>query len=269
MLKKLSLSLLCAGISTVALAHSPDHHKVTTTTTTHSQTNMHNTTSMPHHHGHYFKSGFMAGVHAGYSHGHGRFDSSFTDNTTTPPTNATASSRARSSSVLFGVHGGYLHMLHNGYTLGGQLIFSMFGNSKMSTNVDHSLFNRSYVFSNSLKRNYTFTPSLNVGKVFWHCYHAYVGLGMGITRFEHEVTNTTSGLSVKSNNTKIGFVPSLGLDYALDHHFIIGTNLSYEFYRNVNNTYNSPDVSTLVNSSYNSKIRPQYFNARIGITYKF
>ena len=269
MLKKLSLSLLCAGVSTVALAHSPDHHKVTTTTTTHSQTSMHNTTSMPHHHGHYFKSGFMAGVHAGYSHGHGRFDSVYNDTIET----INGSARARNSSVLFGVHGGYLHMLHNGYTLGGQLMFTMYGNSKMSTNVIHNFsrngINTGDIFNNSLKRNYSFVPSLNFGKVFWHRYHAYVGLGMGITRFEHEVCNVDVSRSAKNNKTKVGFVPAIGMDYALDHHFIIGTNLSYELYRNVNDTFNAPDVSTQPGATYSSKIRPRYFNARVGITYKF
>jgi opacity protein-like surface antigen len=213
----------------------------------------------------FYKSGFQLGAHLGGSFGKGKFDTVYQDNAGDPllPSSATA----KKSSSLAGLSGGYMRVFHNGVTLGANVVVNMLFNQKMTANLTHSNIE---VFRNSVKRNYSIMPSINLGKVFAGRYHAYLGLGASISRFEIEVFNCVDNKSTaKSSKTKVAFVPSVGLDYALNQHIALSANVSYEIFSNINHRFKGDLLPLFPTGHYDTRIKPKFITTRFGVTYKF
>lgn len=222
-------------------------------------------------HGSNFKSGFIAGAHVGYSFGNGKFNSTFDTNGQFGV--GSASGNAKKNSALLGILAGYRHIFHSGFTIGVDISGNVFTNNELNKQLNH-IEGLNFPFKNKISRRYSITPSLNVGKVFCDRWHATIGLGLAIASFKQEVTNLSSvGGVIKSANattTKVGFAPSVGVEYAATQNVSIIGNVSYEIYKKTNKTFDDQLTRPFaVGTSYKSSISPQYLTLKVGAVYRF
>ncbi len=219
----------------------------------------------------YFKSGFLAGAHVGTSSGSGSFNSSFDKGIGLIPT---ASGKVRKTSALFGILAGYRHFLQDGFSVGLDITGNIFSKNELNKQLDHIALGLTFPFKNKLSRRYSVIPTVNFGKTFCDRWYASVGFGMGISSFKQEVTNLTrfadgSIRSPSTTFTKLGFVPSVGVEYAATQNVSIAGNISYEIYKKISKKYNSQQLTGANGSSYTSSISPRYLTLRIGAVYRF
>ena len=224
-------------------------------------------------HGPNFKSGFLAGAHVGYSFGSGKFNNTLTQ--TNPGVVAllvnpasTVSSSASKSGPLFGVFGGYRQLFNQNYTLGVILEANILGSNEFSKQATHTFTTVGGVVvplsvTNRMKRTFNVIPSVSVGKVFCDRYHVSLGLGVAIARFKQQVTFPVA--SRGSAQTKIGIVPSIGVEYAATKNVSIVGNFSYEIYKKINKIYNDLPGGIV----YASSVKPRYATLKIGAAYRF
>ena len=209
----------------------------------------------------YFKSGFLAGGHVGVGFGNGKFNSTYS----VPVATSSSTGSASKTAPLFGVFGGYRHVTHEGYVLGLALEANLSGSSELKKEFRH--FNLLTV-DNLLKRSFSVVPVLRFGKIFCGRYLASIGLGMPITRFKQQANIITLGALSNSSATytKVGFAPSLGLEYAASRNASIFTNVSYEMYGKVSKTFGSEFGQ---NATYSSSIKPNAIVLKVGASYRF
>ena len=150
-------------------------------------------------HSPYFKSGFMAGAHVGLSKGTGTFNSTYdTNNALLAQFATSATGKARETNALYGIMGGYRHLFNEGYTVGLDVSFSLMSNNDLKTRLVHT--NGTFAFDNKLSRDFNAVPSINFGKIFCNRWHVALGLGLGISRFQQQITfDTNSSKSEKSS----------------------------------------------------------------------
>lgn len=222
----------------------------------------------------YFKSGFLAGAHVGVSRGSGTFNSNFDTNQQLLG-QPSASGKAKKTSAVFGILGGYRHIFHDGFTAGFDMSGDVYADNELDTQLKHVIpVGVSFPFQNKLTRRYSVIPSINVGKIFCGSWHVALGLGVAISGFKQEVTNlsTIAGVikSTAASMTKLGFVPSLGIEYAETQNISISGKLSYEIYRKINKKFGDQLTSPLLpGSSYTSSISPRYLTLKLGVFYRF
>jgi hypothetical protein len=221
------------------------------------------------HHPHY-RSGFFVGAHLGGSFGSGRFNSLFNGGTGGANSVLWAAQNASQSRFMGGISGGYRHVFHNGITLGGSVVLNWLGHERLAADLEYRTSDGEvFLYNNSIKRSYSLTPGLNIGKVFFNRYHVSVGFGLGISRFTHGVYNKFADILQEKKRTVLAFVPSVGLDYAVTQKILVSTNISYEIYSRVKRIFGEDLQGDLPNSFYDSNIRPRFFIARVGLTYQF
>jgi len=219
----------------------------------------------------FYKSGFLAGAHVGYSFGWGTFNGIHNINVAGIPL-SNVSGRAKKSGPLFGFVGGYRHLLNQGYTFGADIGVSFYGGNELKKQLNNAIVTPINTvvtpFVNRIKRNYTIVPSLNFGRVFCGRYHVAVGLGLGIARFRQQVDNINAMLSAKASQTKFGFVPSVKGEYALSPPPSLTGDISYEIYQKVKKQFGST-ATAFPGGSYTSSITPKYLTLKIGAIYRF
>ncbi|MGV8948741.1 MAG: outer membrane protein [Candidatus Paracaedibacter sp.] len=224
-------------------------------------------------HGPNFKSGFLAGAHVGISSGSGKFNSTFNINPVAPVNSSSANGTARKTALLMGFFGGYRQVLHEGYTVGFNIEANFFNNDELSKKIAHfSNPPPSIDINNRLKRSFNVIPSVSLGRVFCGRWHASLGLGLAITKFKQQINITSAPLRPLSANvsgTKLGFVPSVGLEYAATQNISLTGNISYEIYKKLNNSFNVDATGAPAPSSYTSSISPKYLMFKVGATYRF
>lgn len=222
----------------------------------------------------FFKSGFLAGAHIGASYGLGRFNSNFNTNSLLGV--GAASKRTEKFSELFGILGGYRHVLHEEYTIGFDISANIFSNNEFNKKISHTFsgVTRPIVFVNKLSRRLSITPSINFGKIFCGRWHVVLGFGLGVSRFYQDVANQLSVRGVfksdESSIIKLGFVPSIGVEYAATQDISWVGNLSYEIYQKVSKKFGDRLTSPwLPGSSYKTSINPRYLTLKVGAVYRF
>lgn len=223
-------------------------------------------------HGPNFKSGFLAGAHVGYSFGSGKFNSTFDTNLVGI---ATATGNAKKNSALFGILAGYRHVFPNSFTLGFDISGNVFTNDEQNKQLNHIIAGISFPFKNKITRRYSIIPSVNFGRIFCDRWQVVLGLGFAISGFKHQVnapfpTSTNPLNSQASTATRLGFVPSIGVEYAATQKISIIGNISYEIYKKISKKFgNQLTAPALPNSSYTSSINPRYLSLKFGVAYKF
>lgn len=210
----------------------------------------------------YYKSGVTAGIHGGASYMWGRVKSTFNPNLGLAPLPAAGS--ANKTTGFGGGLVGYRYFLNQGVSLGADVTVNYYGNNDLNKRLNHGL----NVFDVKVSRTFSVTPSFVLGRVFNERFHANLGLGLGISRFEQKVRNVTPNLSVKGSKTQLGFVPSLGLEYAITQKWAVTGNVSYEYYGRVKRSFNQ-GISTVNGATYNTSINPNIATGRLGVIYKF
>lgn len=213
-----------------------------------------------------FKSGFLAGGHVGASFGSGRFNSNFDTNDVNLGVSS-VSGRANKTSALFGVLGGYRHVFQEGYTIGFDISANIFTNNELKKQLTHDI-GADFPFDNKLSRRFSVIPSINFGKTFCGRWHVALGLGLGVSRFHQHVYSVDFNTTGKSSTTKLGFVPSVGVEYAATQNISITGSLSYEIYKKVHKKFDTL-VPELAGSSYTSSISPRYLTLKVGAVYRF
>jgi hypothetical protein len=219
-------------------------------------------------HSSYYKSGFLAGAHVGYSFGSGTFNGIANLNVAVVPL-LSASGKANKSGPLIGLLGGYRHIFNQGFTIGADVTANIFGNNELKKQLNHTFAAVTSPFINHLKRNYSIIPSINFGKVLCDRFHVALGLGLGITRFKQQVDNVNALVSVSASQTKLGFVPSLRAEYAATQNVSFTGDVSYEMYQKVKKQFGQNAIPASPGSSYTSSISPKFLTLKIGAVYRF
>jgi opacity protein-like surface antigen len=220
--------------------------------------------------GSFYKSGFLAGAQVGVSMGNGKFNSTFNFPPAVAVNTSSASGTARKTSALFGLLGGYRHIFNQDYTIGFILEANVFTNNQLVKSL--AQFGSEFTFNHRLKKSFSVIPSVVLGKIFCGRWHASVGLGLAISRFRLGIDNTSPDVtpaSVSATQTKIGFVPSIGAEYAATQNVSIIGNVSYEFYGKIRKTFSNNVAAFGTGNSYTTSISPRYFALKVGAIYRF
>lgn len=212
----------------------------------------------------YYKPSFLAGFHLGYSHMRGKFNSVFDDGLGAPSP-FSASADARQSKALAGIFAGYQYVFENGLTLGADATLNYNGNQQLSKELQHGV---GQPFRNTLSRQFSMIPALTVGYVFDRHFHAFLSLGLAVSKFTAEVHNVVGNVVAKSAVTRIGFAPSVTLEYAFSRNFSMVGSVGYEGYKKVTPSFGSAIAPTLPRSSYNGSIKPHFMTAKVGFIFK-
>lgn len=219
----------------------------------------------------FYKTGFLAGAQVGASFGNGKFNSTFNPPLAALLGSSTGSGSARKTSATFGLLGGYRNIFNQDSTFGFNLEANVFSNNQLNKQFSHFPNNAlATIANNQLKKNFSIIPSVTLGKIFNGRWHASLSLGLAITRFKQTVTAVTgpiAGNSVSGTQTKVGFVPAVGVEYATSPNVSLFGNLSYEIYGRVSKTFSDAILGT--GASYVSTVKPTYLNLKVGAVYKF
>lgn len=221
-------------------------------------------------HGSYYKPGFLAGAHVGISNGSGSFTSNFDPVFIEA---ASATGKARKTSALFGILGGYRHIFSEGITVGFDISGNVYTNNELNKLVIHS-YNNPLTFTNNLSRRYSVIPSVNFGKVFCGRWHLTLGLGIAFSGFRQKITapfpTASNPTRAASTVRKLGFVPSIAVEYAATQNVSVTGNISYEIYKKISKTFNGQSIGfPIAGSSYTSSISPRYLTLKVGAVYRF
>lgn len=125
-------------------------------------------------------------------------------------------------------------------------------------------------FDNKVKKTFTVIPTVALGKVFCGRWHASIGLGLAISSFKQQVDtiNVNPALSGNANQRKIGFVPSIGVEYAATQNVSIMGNVAYEIYGKMTKTLTNPAYA-IGPASYTTSVTPKYLTLKVGAVYRF
>lgn len=214
----------------------------------------------------FYKTGFLAGAQVGASFGNGKFNSTLNANPANPINVFPANGTGRKTSALFGVLGGYRSVFNQDMTLGLLVEANFFSTNDVTKLLSHA----GITFNNRIKKNYSIIPTIALGKIFNGRWHASLGLGLAFTRFKQQVdtVNVNPALTANASQNKVGFVPSIGVEYASTPNVSLFGNLSYEIYGSTRKTFtNSAFIAN--NTSYTTSVKPRYVSVKIGAVYKF
>lgn len=230
------------------------------------------TTSTTLAHSSFYKSGFLAGAQVGVGLGSGRFNSTYNINPAAAVSTSNATGTARKTGAIIGLLAGYRHILHKDFTLGLILEANFFANNEINKSLAHFTNPPPAInVSNRLKKTYSIVPTIALGKIFCGRWHASLGLGLSFARFKQQF-NVLPGtpISATGNNstTKVGVVPSVGIEYAATPNVSFLGNVSYEIYSKVSKTFNNNNLGPAP-ASYTTSIKPKYLAFRLGAVYRF
>lgn len=214
--------------------------------------------------GAYIDSGFHVGLHAGYVDSRGDYRAIFDDGfgLQTPEL---VFSKNQQSTGLMGAFGGYRYVFNNGYTISTDIIVNYYGRNELQVKLLHDGID---FFTNRLKRHIGVIPRASFGKIIGGKFHASFGLGLGISRFKHQVDNISGEASVKSSQTRFAFIPSLQIEYACAKEFSLVGCVSYEIYQKIQKKFGQEVAPELPSSSYFSSIKPRYLTLTAGFAFK-
>jgi opacity protein-like surface antigen len=223
------------------------------------------TTSATSAHSSFYKSGFLAGAQVGVASGKGTFNAAFN-----PFIGAidSQSGSARKTGPIFGLLAGYRHVFNHDWMIGLILEGNVLGSSELSKQLSH--FNNTTPIIQKVKKTYNVIPTVTIGNIFCGRWHASLGLGLAIARFKQNVVSAVPGVpgSVSGSQTKVGFVPSIGVEYAANQNVSLFGNVSYEVYGKVSKTI-AQNALFGVRNTYTSSIKPKYLTLKVGAVYRF
>lgn len=215
-----------------------------------------------------FKSGFLAGAHVGIASGSGRFNTSLNPNNALIGASQSASGKSTKTAALFGVLGGYRHLFHDGFTLGLDVSLDAYSSNEINKNLVYTFGGFPPVtVKNKLKRTFGLIPSINIGKIFCGRWHVALGLGLGVSGFKSNVSTTVGSGSF--SKTKVGFVPSVAVEYALTQNVSVVGKLGYEIYSKISKQFTQPGQVAGLVSTYSTSISPRYLTLSAGAVYRF
>ncbi|MBX9805634.1 MAG: outer membrane beta-barrel protein [Alphaproteobacteria bacterium] len=209
----------------------------------------------------HYKSGWLVGAHVGASFG--KHD--FTGTASAPGVSQTGKKSANKTAAVLGLFGGYRQIFNDGITLAAILEGNLYTTNNANATV--RLFNTDFV--NNAHRNYSFIPNIQIGKIFCSRYHVYLGLGLGISNIKTKASVPNTPFSVSASKTRVGFVPSVGFEYAATQNVSLLANVGYEIYGNSKKAFNLPNPPFAAGSGYAQSVKQNYWTVKIGAAYRF
>ncbi len=221
------------------------------------------------------QSTYKSGVYAGALLGYSRMHVDFTNTYSSPPGQVPRYDRQTFAASQGNITGGLL--LGYRYLIGSFLLGFDCDLSLYNSNVREGItipFAIPSIFSGTLQRHYSATPSAVLGILFSEKWHGFFKLGLGVSKFTVSVVNELGGSQTTFSRTEtvIGFVPAIGIEYAAtDSISVLGT-LSYEWYKKVERTV-GPEIladgaGTGLNIVEKIRARPQILNIKVGVIFK-
>lgn len=156
---------------------------------------------------------------------------------------------------------GYRIFWNSGINLG----FEVAGNLE-STDLKRTL-NPGALINVKFERQYSIVPAIVLGRTFQCNWNYFAKVGLGISRFETKVSRLGGGSTFKTHKTKLGIVPSMGLEYAINRNLSAIGTLTYEYYDKVGTHSSSVLVSG--DNDANTAKKVQYVAAKFGFIAKF
>ncbi len=216
----------------------------------------------------YYKTGAVLGTGLGYSHLSSKTtDTLFFDGV--PQSSGTFKKTPTSNGFVADLIAGYRFAFNKCFVAGVNVVLTKDTN-RLKSIID--IPNAGATSTTKLYRQFSVTPEIMGGYVFAQQWMAYLKLGLSISRFK--LDNKVIGESTVSTNkivTKVGFKPTLGVEYAMNSKASVFTDVSYEYIPSIKKSLENPsDPNTLaLTDTHDVKVRPHYFTAKIGVMYKF
>lgn len=211
-----------------------------------------------------FATGFYGGAMVGWSHMRAKLKNQFV---LTEPAdfaqNTTLRKSKSSDSVVGELFLGGRYLFCDDLTAGLEVAGDLDNHSEKNT-FEHDLAR----FQVKFKHRFTLIPSLVVGKVFACNVHGFIKLGVGISRFKTDLFNLDDQTSFKKNKTKYGFVPAVGLEYAVNHCISVLGTVSYEKYQQIKSNFSNVVLGPEFITSDTAKVRPRFMATKLGVLIK-
>jgi hypothetical protein len=209
------------------------------------------------------RDGGIIGVHAGYERMHGRIQNNFIQTAPAGLAQNVSQSGGRHDNKAFGgILVGWRHIVDNAYSIG----FDVAGDLTNGKVKQSFAPNANLPLGVSFKRKYEIIPSLSVGRVFNPCWHGFIKVGLGISRFKTRLHNVNAPQNFKSATTKYGVVPAIGLEYALSKAVSATGTVAYEYYPRVHRHFNNIVPGGV--STNKISTRPYFITAKLGLLFK-
>lgn len=215
----------------------------------------------------YYKTGAVLGTGLGYSH----LSAKTTNNIfliNGSAANGSYSKSRTSNGFVLDVFAGYRFLLKERFMFGMNVVFA----KDTNTLVNKSGITASPTINQTkLYRQFSVIPELTTGYIFAKQWMAYLKLGLSISRFklDNKLIGTTATIASDKTVTKVGFKPTLGLEYAMNNKASVFTDVSYEYVPSIKAKLKNPTPNNVTTATHDVKVRPHYFTAKVGVLYKF
>ncbi len=215
----------------------------------------------------YYKTGAILGTGLGYSGLSAKTNDNFFF-VAGNPENGDFKKTRRSNGFVADVFAGYRFVFNERFVAGFNVTFTKDTNTLKST---HSLPTFLTASTTELYRQFAVTPELTTGYIFAKQWMAYLKLGISISRFklDNKLVGPTVTISGDKTVTRVGFKPTLGVEYAMNNKASVFTDVSYEYIPSVKANLTNPTVPVVLGATHDVKVRPHYFTAKLGVLYKF
>lgn len=215
----------------------------------------------------YYKTGFVLGTGLGYSHLSAKTTNNLFFNADNVE-NGSFKKSTRSNGFVADVFAGYRFLLNERFVAGLNITFTKDTNILKNTHFLPTFRSESTI---KFYRQFSVTPELTTGYILAKQWMAYLKLGLSISRFklDNKLIGTTATIASDKTVTKVGFKPTLGLEYAMNNKASVFTDVSYEYIKPIKEKLSNPTGTVDSGSTHNIKVRPHYFTAKVGVLYKF
>lgn len=215
-----------------------------------------------------FQSGFYAGLQGGYSLLNGKYKNEFFNGAGTSILHKTLHDSGIVGEALVG---GRIVWENNIIT--GLEVSGLVDSNRLTHNFLHTFddpLDRS-IFNSQFRRQYAVIPAFVLGYQFCQRWHAFLKFGASISKFKLKEKNENDALTFVTSKHKTTFMPSIGLEYALNCLVSFQGTFSYERYSKIRKTFPQVLGSEPVLSSafYTTKLKnPSYYTLKFGVLVK-
>jgi hypothetical protein len=203
----------------------------------------------------FVQCGFYAGGQVGYVNMRGKFRTFLS-------TTAVQDSRFRTDNGIIGeLLFGYRLFWPSGINLGAEVAGNIEG-----TDLKRTL-NPGTLVDIKFRRNYSIVPAITLGRTFQCNWNFFTKVGLGISRFETKLRIQKISGEFKQHKVKLGVVPSMGFEYAINRNLSAIATVTYEYYDRVG--MNFRNVIVAYDNAVNTARRVQYVHAKVGVIAKY
>jgi len=219
-----------------------------------------------------YKSGVYAGALFGYSRMQTDFKSSYDVGGAGPAFSGREAPKAFQGNVTGSLFLGYRYLIQSIF-LGVDCDLALYNNST-SKDYSFSTPGAPTPFGARLQRHFSVTPSAVMGVTFLDNWNAFLKLGLGISQFTLKVLNLTApARHYTKTKTLFGFVPTLGVEYAVTQAISVLGSVTYEWYPSIKRSVSGDELLPGVGAAgwtveHGVSVKPRVFSVRMGVLFK-